>query len=313
MPETSWRQRWRWLLMPMAVVSLGWTAWLLADAWPSLQRSLPQVRWTWLLWTLALNVLSSYLAFEAFLALFHKVQPGSYGRLQLAHLYFAGQLMKHLPGRVWGLAYQAAQGQRASLAQWVAVTSVYMILSMAFALWVAGSVLSFLLGWAWGLAAFGAGCAAYLLGWQSGPLRALLSLARKTSLPVLVRLSDALQPFTQVDARFKGRLLAWFLLSWGLYLLAWAGYGLAWPTLNAIDGVWLCSFYTVAWFVGYVSLVTPSGLGVRELTFVLLAQSFPADVVAGMAVLGRLMLLGVDVVLGAAFLPFGAPGDDKPS
>ncbi|MGM9516610.1 hypothetical protein ACS5PK_20350 [Roseateles sp. DB2] len=312
MAEVSWRRRLRWLMMPLAVVSLGWTASLLADSWPALHHSLPQVQWTWLLWTLALNVLSGYLAFEAFRALFNKVQPSSYGRLQMAHLYFAGQLMKHLPGRVWGLAYQAAQGQRASLAQWVAVTSVYMVLSTAIALWVAGTVLSFYVAWIWGLAAFGAGVAAYLLGWQAAPLKALLSLARRASLPALTRLSDALQPFTNLDAHFKWQVLAWFLASWGLYLLAWAGYGMAWPGLQAIDGVWLCSLYTVAWFVGYASLVTPSGLGVRELTFVLLAQQFPADVVAGMAVLGRLVLLCVDVLLGAAFLPFGAPNDDKP-
>lgn len=296
--------------MPVAGLSLAWTAWLLADAWPALQRNLPLVHWPWLGGTLLLNVLSSYLAFEAFQVLFKRVQPTSYGRAQLAHLYFAGQLMKHLPGRVWGLAYQAAQGRRASLAQWVAVTTVYMLLGMVLALWIAAAVLGFMRGWAQGLVVTLIGLLAYGLGWQSRPLNALLSLSRRAPWPLVHRLGDALRPFADADAALKLQVLLWFVVSWMVYLLAWAGYGMAWPSLEAVDGVWLCAFYTLAWFVGYVSLVTPSGVGIRELVFVLLAHRFPPDVVAGTAVLGRVMLLCVDLVLGALFLPFGDAADD---
>jgi uncharacterized membrane protein YbhN (UPF0104 family) len=66
----------------------------------------------------------------------------------------------------------------------------------------------------------------------------------------------------------------------------------------------LCAFYMVAWFVGYVSLLTPSGLGVRELVFAWLAKDFAGDAVALMAVVGRINLLFVDLFMGLAFAPF---------
>jgi uncharacterized membrane protein YbhN (UPF0104 family) len=66
----------------------------------------------------------------------------------------------------------------------------------------------------------------------------------------------------------------------------------------------MCAYYMVAWFVGYVSLLTPSGLGVRELVFAWLAKDFPPDAVALMAVVGRVSLLAVDLALGLAFAPF---------
>ncbi len=57
----------------------------------------------------------------------------------------------------------------------------------------------------------------------------------------------------------------------------------------------------LAWFVGYVSLLTPSGLGIRELVFVWLANEFPPDAVALMAVIGRISLLAIDLVMGLIF------------
>ena len=72
----------------------------------------------------------------------------------------------------------------------------------------------------------------------------------------------------------------------------------------------LCALYVIAWMAGYFSLVTPSGLGVRELVFVFLAHRFPPDAVAGLAIFGRAMLLVADILLGAIFGPF-VPGQRK--
>jgi len=308
MAEASWRRRWRWLCVPMVLVAMAWTVWLLWGALPAMRANLPRLRPSWLVFILMGNAISSYLGFEAFRALFDRMRPGLYQRLPLAHLYFAGQLMKHLPGRIWGIAYQSTTGQRATLAEWVSVTAVYMALTTGFALWVAVGVLGFMLGWEWGLLALVAGGAVYALFWQKRPLTILLDLLGKLPVRAMGRLCEAMRPFADVDARFKRAVWCWFVASWLVYLLAWMGYGLAWPGLTAGDGIWLCGIYTLAWFAGYISLVSPSGVGVRELVFVLLAHRFPPDAVAGMAVLGRVMLLFVDILLGAIFMPFKALG-----
>lgn len=210
--------------------------------------------------------------------------------------------MKHLPGRIWGIAYQAAMGNRAGMVEWVSVTSVFMVLSTGFAVWVAASVLGFMFGFLWGMFAVIAGAAIYLFLWQEKPLSYVLLVLNK--LPLLKRLTSALVSFIAVDAKFKANVGFWYIISWVVYFMAWMGYGMAWPSLTPIDAVWLCAIYTVAWFVGYISLVTPSGAGVRELIFVLLAQNFPPDAVAGMAVLGRLTLMLVDVIFFSLFYFF---------
>lgn len=309
MSETPWRKRLRWLFLPVALLALAWTVWLLWGSWPQLRANLPRLQIHWLVFTLIGNTIAGYIAFEAFRALLLHMKPRLYGRPHLAHLYFTAQLMKHLPGRIWGVAYQSATGDRASLAEWISVTAAYMVLTTGFALWVAASVIGFMFGVEWGGVALVAGLLMYLGGWHPRPLNALLALLRRLPGRAFAKLSDALQPFTVVDAWFKFRVLVLFGASWLVYLLSWAGYGLAWPDLNAGDGVFLCAIYTVAWFVGYVSLISPSGVGVRELVFVLLAHRFPPDAVAGMAVLGRVTLLAVDVLLGAAFGPFHPPRD----
>lgn len=303
MAESSWRRRWRWLTVPAALLALAWAAWLLRGALPALRDSLPRLDSGWLWWTLGGSLVSGYLSFEAFRALFERLQPGAYRRFALAHLYFTGQLMKHLPGRIWGVAYQSAVGARATLMQWVGVSTAYMVLVTAFALWVALCALGFSRGWLLGGLALIAGAVLYDMLWRAGPLLRLLGLLRKLRVPVLGRFCDAIQPFACVDAGFKFRVWSWFSASWLVYLLAWAGFGLAWPGLTAGDGVWLCALYTAAWFVGYISLVSPSGIGVRELVFVALAHDFPTDAVAGMAVMGRVILLLVDMLLGLVFMP----------
>ena len=302
MSENAKSERWRWLSFPLAIGALAWTVWLLWDSIPLVLESLPKLHWGWLGFTLVGNLIAGYLVFEAFRALFEKIQPCTYPRFHLAHLYFTGQLMKHLPGRIWGIAYQAAMGNRASMVEWVSVTSVFMVLSTGFAVWVATTVLSFMFGFLWGVLALIVGAAIYFFVWQEKPLKFVLLILSKV--PLLKRLTLALEPFIAVDTKFKVTVGFWYIISWTIYFIAWMGYGMAWPSLTPIDAVWLCAIYTVAWFVGYISLVTPSGAGVRELIFVLLAQNFPPDAVAGMAVLGRLTLMLVDVIFFSLFYFF---------
>lgn len=304
MAEPTWRHKWRWFLAPLAIAALVWTGWLLSDALPNLQHNLSKLNLGWFTFTVVGNIVSGYLAFEAFRFLFNHMQPGKYGRLELAHLYFTGQLMKHVPGRIWGVAYQSYIGRGTTMAEWVSVNSVYMILISGFGFWVVSSSVAFSARWHWGAATVVIGAGVYWFTWQRGLLEFLLSGARKVRLTPIQRLCDAMRPFVNVGGRLKVQFGAWMAASWLVYFLAWASFGMAWPGLSAAGGVQLCAFYTAAWMVGYLSLITPSGIGVRELTFVLLANQFPGDAVAAMAVLGRVVLLLVDLVLGAIFIIF---------
>src|SRR5690554_418028 len=227
MSENAKSERWRWLSFPLAIGALAWTVWLLWDSIPLVLEILPKLHWVWLCFTLVGNLIAGYLVFEAFRALFEKIQPCTYPRFHLAHLYFTGQLMKHLPGRIWGIAYQAAMGNRASMVEWVSVTSVFMVLSTGFAVWVATTVLSFMFGFLWGVLALIVGAAIYFFVWQEKPLKFVLLILSKV--PLLKRLTLALEPFIAVDTKFKVTVGFWYIISWTIYFIAWMGYGMAWP------------------------------------------------------------------------------------
>jgi len=290
-----------WLLLAISALALAWAVGLLWRAWPEVYANLQRMHAAWL----ALVVLGASVAacvnFEVFNALFAQLRGAGFGRLRLAHLHFTAQLMRHLPGRVWGVAYQSATGG-ASVAEWVGVNAMYTMLSGASAVWISLAIYAAVRDWRAGVAVFALGALGYFVCWSPRVFAGLTWLLSK--LPFAGKLAAALAAFGAVPVRVKGRLLLWLTIGWAIYFGSWAGYGLAWPGLAAQDAIGMAAMYTLAWLIGYLSFVTPSGVGVREFAFVLLAHDYPPDAVAAMAVFGRIILLLVDVLLAAAFSPF---------
>ena len=69
------------------------------------------------------------------------------------------------------------------------------------------------------------------------------------------------------------------LLLVGIYFVAWTLYGLSGVILinileiqTALSGIVIGSVFVVSWLVGFFSMLTPGGIGVREATLVLLLQ-----------------------------------------
>jgi hypothetical protein len=292
------------VLLIVAPASLIWAGGLLWRAWPDLQVHAVHIRLGWLSLTMALSLASAYLAFEAFRVLIERLRPGALGRRQLAHLYFMGQLMRHLPGRFWGLAYQASASTAAGVAEWVAVNAVHTVLSMGFGLAAAAILLAARRGPLLGGLSLMLMLSLYVALWQPRPLRFALRALEKVPLRALAGIAAALAPFVDADAATKRQVGSLMAVSWVVYYLAWGCFGMSWPGLDWQAGMSLCALYTLAWFVGYISLLTPSGLGIRELTFVLLAHRYPTDAVAAMAIFGRAILLSVDIALAVVFAPF---------
>lgn len=289
----------------VTLVSLAVVLWMLRSAWPELMEHRDEVRAIPLVAGTVLALASSYMTFEVFVALVRETRTSSLRRPQLAHIYYTSQLLRHLPGRIWGIGYQWMAGTRGgTLGAWIAINLGHMTLAVFFALWSAMLVLGFVAGARWGLFAALAGVCGYAGIWvilASDRMMRLLSL-----LPA--SFASAFQRFTAMlsvtEISMQGRIFILLGAGWTLLYGAWAMFGASYPPLGAMGGVQLCAFYLVAWFVGYVSLLTPSGIGIRELVFVWLAKDFPADATALMAIIGRASLLVVDLLMGLLFAYF---------
>lgn len=294
------------LRAPMLIVSavaLAWAAGLLWQAWPELVVNFARVGKFWLAFTIVGIAISTYVGFELFRMLFTRVQPNVFGRLSLAHLYFTAQLMKHMPGRVWGVAYQSVIGG-ATPAEWVSVNGIYMLLSGMFAVWTAVVLLAFAYAPSAAIVAFAVGVSVYTFGWSPRLIASFVRAVNRFPHSTAKKIGIALRQFSAVSLHFKARVFAFLAIIWGVYFASWACYGWAWPGLGPHEAVALSAIYMVAWLVGYLSFVTPSGLGVRELAFALLARDFPADAVISVAIFGRVTLLLVDIAFAVVFAPF---------
>lgn len=296
---------WKLVAAVVTTASVAWVLFLFAQAWPGLAARLHEIRLPFLLLGALLATGSAYLTFEAFATLVGVVGIAGLPRRQLAHLHFTGQLLKHLPGRIWGVGYQwAAAGSAGSLSVWLLANIGHMLLATYFALWSAAVVLAAMRGLGWGLVALLAGAAVYFLGWLLPAFSALRRAAGR--LPgrfgSLAKAGLEVLAATPVSARLRIFLL--FLAAWMLLYSAWICYGLAYPALGAAGGVRMCAYYMIAWFAGYISVLAPSGLGIRELVFAWIAHGYGSDVIALMAILGRISLLAIDILLGLLFAPF---------
>jgi len=303
---------WKFTVILVTAGSGIWVIWLMVRVWPEFSARIDQVSLSLLSIGLLLSLGAAYLTFEAFVILVRLFGIPALPRREIGHLYFTTQLLKHLPGRIWGIGYQwAVGGTRRTLGNWVLVNVCHTLLATFFALWSAALALGLLRGTKWVALVLVMGPVAYAMFWllgSSGAVSRWFAYLPK-------RICDLCQSMlgllgnASVSARL--RLFLCFAASWLIYYASWFLSGLAYPPLGGIGGVGLCAYYMLAWFVGYVSLLTPSGLGVRELVFVWLAKDYPGDAVALMAVVGRVSLLSVDLILGLLFAPFAPRNQSK--
>lgn len=295
----------RVLGMILVICTLAWAILLLARGWEGVDvASLSPAPWpsavAFLLATLSLTMV-----LPAFWWLLSSSGASPPPLLELSRLHFVSQLMRHLPGRFIGVAYQVAMARHlATATQWMGANGTH----MAMAVWFASALpLAFLALAGEVEPRVGAFALATLV---IGPVAMVPVLSRMASWHMPVRylqwpVETAAAVASCVGSRGFWHAMAWFAASWVVYGAAWAVLGTSLAGIGPWEGLVLCAFYSLAWVVGFLSMVTPSGLGVRELAFAALAKDLPPEVVAYVAIVARLGLLCGDLVLGLVFLWIG--------
>lgn len=215
-----------------------------------------------------------------------------------AHIWLSTMLARYVPGNVWHIVGRVALADRlgVSRGQVMASATVEQLLTLMGALALFGLSLPLWRG--------GAGPEAWLL--------------------LLVPAGLAL-----LHPRALGAMMAWAALRLGRPELAWP---YAYPTMLGMLGAYavanlaagaalyvivgalapvgpgqaafLAGVAALSWAVGYLSFLTPSGLGVREAALAaLLAQAFPLPVALAASLAHRLALtLGEAIAVAASFM-----------
>jgi hypothetical protein len=258
---------------------------------------------------LGLVLVLGLLAHMAFAIIFwwqlRHVEQLPVGFLFCARILFVGQIVRYLPGRIWHLVYQVsathevipgsvlvrANLEYMSVVTWTAtgISMAILLLRVDVGLAVASglcTIATLVMGvrYAWHLKLFGS-------------LASQMPKGRPREL--LCRIG-APSPRELSTSLVVAGALSWF---WSFYIGGWVLLGSAWPALAELDLVYLCAVYTLAWFVGFITMITPGGIGVRELAFALMASEVPAEILVLLMLALRVWLTLVEVLLFFAVLP----------
>lgn len=224
--------------------------------------------------------------------------------ISAAELLFTGQMMRHMPGRFWGIFYQINQTQDYILPNvMVRINIDITFISFAVGTSIPLTIIIFYLYSHFLSIAFmfiTLSIIALLLRYD---YIGLILFKLKTYLPI--RISKA----SPIKLKRNGYswtkifiIIILFLSSWFFYLLAWYFLEKTLSGFSTPNILLLCSTYSIAWAIGFLSMVTPSGLGIREAAFLFLSSSLASSpLLAFLAIVIRIWQLVNDVVLFIIF------------
>lgn len=282
----------------LMVTGLGWASYLLIPTLSNPSRFIPEYG-IWL--ALATLLLAASLATNVLIFhLFLRMQEGERYPLNLvAKLHLVGQLLRYLPGRIWGVAYQMGAASGHIPAVRIARANLDMMLFFLVGnTAVALLILGVRQGWSPLALLLAASLALILIGFLFlGGTNWLMRLSANIIPNRLASLLHALSE-TKSDPSLLLLIFGLFCLVWSLYLAAWHLLGKAYTSFSEVDFLVLSAYYTLAATVGILSTVTPAGLGVREAIFIMLAAtSAEKSIVAFFAIFGRVWLMTVEFSL----------------
>lgn len=282
----------------LMAVGLGWLAYLVATSLTDPRVLLP-ASWPWLGAASALVLLSvaaNGILFHLFL------QPHDHERYPLSlalKLHYSSQLLRYLPGRLWGVVYQVSAAQGRIPALRIARANLdWMVFSLLGSGLISLLLMGYRQGWTtWGLIFMALVSVTFIGLVFLGGANWLLRLPT-TRLPVKGRRMLHALADKSCNPRQLIQISSVFILSWMFYLSGWMLLAKVFPVFGQVDWLLLCAYYTLAAILGIASAITPAGLGVRESVFVILATGkLDTDAVAFFALFGRLWLMVLELIL----------------
>lgn len=284
--------------------TLGYIGYIVAHDLPAVLAELVPFSWDQLGWLGLATALQGLCTAGSALSFYYLARSRSAASISLGRalrLHLTANLIRHVPGRFLGVAYQATLPLPGLSPAAMVQVNIMQILAG-----IGGNVL------------MGAGIVLICTG--APVMGAAVAL---TTLPAMMLL---------LTARVPGRLRRWALergpvrlrkvfaeatptarkldllkavlvqmAGWLPYLTAWHLLGRVFPPLADEALVMLAASYSLAWAAGFIAFVTPGGLGVREAVFLLLGSlGASREPLAFLTVFARLWGLGGDVLAWAA-------------
>jgi uncharacterized membrane protein YbhN (UPF0104 family) len=289
-PRGSGRFRWRTVMVAVTVLTFFGIA--LASRW----REVTARKWEFDPAFLALATVLLAVSYAMVAALWAVAlhRAAGVGLIRGIRIWFVANLTRYVPGNVWSFVGAVELAKREGVARrtTLAVMTLAQLLSVGTALLVGLPVL---------VAGEDRLGRAPLLGGLAVALAVLLAVTMRHRLAALLRRRyPEVEPGDLAPSPAAAALLGTgYVLYWVVTGVAFAALVRSLYPLAAADLPLTVAAYAAAYAIGFLALVTPAGLGVREAVLtVALAPIMPVGVALAVALLSRLWTMLVEL-LGA--------------
>ena len=291
-------------IIPVIVLSSGlaWVGYLLAGHVDSFYDVLPDSWFSFVVSLLFLSV-SVILPSIIFTCLFFRASGSDQTWLTSLNLYFSAQLLKYVPGKIWGIVYQVTMSSGVSAWTIATVNIDFTVLSMLinviFAVLVLGAKSVIPLTLAFCITTVGVVfLILYMLGGARSGLKYIFNFMPDR---VGAKLRDL--PANSMELQHILKLLSVQVISISIFCLSWNMLSNGYSELSELDFVGLGMIYVIASAIGIVTMISPAGLGVREASFVTLASGFASvNELAFIAVVARVWFVFSEVLAALSML-----------
>ena len=296
----------------LAVVLLFFLIKPFVDTHTQLENVTVQIQWRWLLLSFGLLLLYRSVYTYPFKTLLSGITQKQVPFRTAFTLFHLANITRYLPGRIWGIVRLLALSQRfglsktavgGSLTLHVGIETAFgsiIAMCLLFSPQLRRTAVQFVIEKVSGhtfmfmllLVGFTVGLLVLILS-ISAQARHVLSTLQKTSVPLFCN------PFLEKwFGILAGHVLLWLCLGSAFFLFVRSLAPVVWR-----DAGFLIACYAFAWLCGFLSFLTPGGLGVREnLLTLLLSLYIPPSQAVLVALLCRVWMLSAELVLAGVAL-----------
>lgn len=278
----------------LAALLLVACTWALVAQWNDVRPYLASIGPGAFAGSLAVSMVGAWFGFAGWRVLLNDV-GGQLGVRDGVAVHFAGQLGKYVPGAVWPVVTQATLGRDRGVPRSVTVAAfvLQMLVTLAAGIAVAAVLLP-----------FGDPTALADRWWLLALLPVVVASLHPAVLGRLARLAARVLRRPEAPPTPSAGAIAWAGV---LTVISFALFGVHLLLLVQPmhpDGdrvlVQVTGAFALAWAVGFVVIITPAGLGVREVAMtVALSAVLPSGAATAVALSSRLVLTATDLVWGA--------------
>lgn len=279
----------RWAL---AVVIIVFLVQRLAHDWPTVRDSFDHLAWSWLAVGAIPGIGYFFFRIIAWQRALESVGVRA-GYWPVGTVWMNGEIIRYIPGNVWSVVGRVAMAPRLG-AERVAVFSSMVLEALALIVTAAGLSALMLIGYpdylftGRGALLVLAAFLCMLVGVRTVTQRLVALVYR------MVRKKDRIPATSGIGRAFVWMSLAWLVFA-AFQVCTVKALGL--PLYDPTDVVVLAGVFLLSWLVGYLSFITPSGLGVREAVLAfLLAPFMGAGEAILLAVVSRVVMIIIEVV-----------------